>query len=120
MGKIKLEEIEIYAFHGHYTEERQTGGRFTVNLEIEAEIEKACETDALTDTYDYQQAYQIVHEEMQTPSSLLEHVAGRILDRVLQSSEKIKAAKISLAKMNPPFGGNVKAVSVELTKTKEV
>jgi 7,8-dihydroneopterin aldolase/epimerase/oxygenase len=119
VGKIFLEDIEFYAYHGHYAEERQTGGRFLVNLEIDAELEKACATDHLEDTYDYQQAYKIVSEEMQISSSLLEHVAGRILDRIIHSSERIKSATITLSKMNPPFGGNIKSVSIELTKARE-
>ena len=114
VGKILLDNIEIYAYHGHYAEEQQTGGRFIVNLEIEADIEDACNTDQLKDTYDYQQAYNIVNDEMQISSALLEHVAGRIMDKLLVSSERIKSVKILISKMNPPFGGNVKAVSVEL------
>lgn len=119
VGRILLENIEIYAYHGHFAEEQQTGGTFIINLEIDADIEKACSTDQLDDTFDYQRAYQIVQEQMQIRSSLLEHIAGRILDQLLISSEKIKSVKISVSKMNPPFGGNVKAVSVELFKSRK-
>jgi hypothetical protein len=38
---------------------------------------------------------------------------------LIVSSERIKAVKISLSKMNPPFGGNVKSVSVELFRKRE-
>lgn len=114
MGKIRIEDIEIYAFHGHMQEESKIGSRFLVNLELDTALEEACHSDKLDDTFDYELAYTIVKEEMQTSSSLLEHIAGRILQRLLDASALIRTVKISISKMNPPFNGNVKAVSVEL------
>ncbi len=35
MGKIIIEDMEFYAFHGHYKEEQIVGNRFLVDLEIE-------------------------------------------------------------------------------------
>jgi dihydroneopterin aldolase len=116
MGKIRIEDIEIYAFHGHMEEENKIGSRFLVNLELDTAIEKACDSDKLDDTFDYEFAFSIVKEEMLIASSLLEHIAERILKRLLNASALIRAVKISISKMNPPFTGNVKAVSVELFK----
>lgn len=118
MGKIILEDISIYAYHGHLPEENEIGGEFLVNLEIDTAFEEACISDRLEDTFDYQKAYNIVKEEMDIKSSLLEHVAERIIDRILSASPLIWSAKIKLSKMNPPFGGEVKAVSVEIKKDK--
>ena len=36
MGKIIIEEMEFYAFHGHYQEEQIVGNRFLVDLEMDA------------------------------------------------------------------------------------
>lgn len=116
MGKIILEDIEIYAYHGHLPEENEIGGRFLVNLEIDTAFEDACISDNLEDTFDYQIAFNIVKEEMAVKSSLLEHVASRILERILEASRLVWSAKIKISKMNPPFGGNVRAVSVEIKK----
>lgn len=120
MGKIILEDIEFYAYHGHYAEENQIGGKFLINLEIDANIELAGLTDQLNDTFDYQKAYDIISQEMQQNSALLEHLATRIMIRIMKSSDKIISVKIKVSKLNPPFGGNVKAVSVELFRKKEV
>ncbi len=119
MGKIILEDIEIYAYHGNLPEENEIGGKFLVNLEIDTAFDDACESDNLEDTFDYQEAYSIVKNEMATNSSLLEHVASRILDRILEASPLVWAVKIKVSKMNPPFGGNVKAVSVEIKKDRD-
>jgi 7,8-dihydroneopterin aldolase/epimerase/oxygenase len=119
MGKIILEDIEIYAYHGHLQEENEIGGRFLVNLEIDIAFEDACTSDNLEDTFDYQVVFNIVKEEMAVKSSLLEHVASRILVRILEASKLVWSAKIKISKMNPPLGGDVKAVSVEIKKERD-
>ena len=95
-------------------EENKIGGRFIVNLELDTKLETSCESDKLEDTFDYEIAYSIVKEEMQTPSALLEHIAGRILRRLLDASPLVQAARVIISKLNPPFDGSVQAVSVEL------
>jgi len=119
MGKIILEDIEIYAYHGHLPEENEIGGKFLVNLEIDTALEDAFASDNIKDTFDYQQAYVIVKEEMAIKSALLEHIASRIQDRILEASPLVWAVKVKVSKMNPPFGGNVKAVSVEIKKDRD-
>mgnify|MGYP001767903293 CR=1 FL=1 len=119
MGKIILENIECYAFHGHLPEERRIGAHYRVGVEIEAAIEKAGKTDLIDDTFDYRIAYDIVCKEMKKSSALLEHVASRILDKIMLTSATIQSIQIRITKMNPPLGGNVHAVSVELTRKRE-
>jgi 7,8-dihydroneopterin aldolase/epimerase/oxygenase len=119
VGKISIEDIEVYAFHGHLVEEREIGARYIVNLEIDATIEKSCFTDKLEDTCDYQTACEIVKTEMKTSSALLEHVAMRIARGILESSQLVQSVKVRVAKMNPPVGVNVKAVSVEFCLNRE-
>ena len=119
MGKIIVEDIEVYAYHGHIPEERKIGGKFIISLEMDTAFDEACVSDKLEDTFDFQQACDIVKEEMETPSSLLEHVANRIASRLLDASHLIWSVKIKVSKMNPPLGGNVKAVAVEIRKKRE-
>lgn len=116
MGKIILEDIEIYAFHGAIPEENKIGSPYRISIELELNFDAATESDQLEDTFNYQIAYDIVREEMRQKSKLLEHVGNRIISRIFQSTDRIDAVNITVAKMNPPFGGNVKAVSVEMRK----
>ncbi len=116
MGKIILEDLEFHAFHGYYSEERKTGGRFLVNLEMDTAFDEAFNTDNLADTFNYETAYSIVCREMQKPSMLIEHLAGRIIDNIFKASKLVWAVKIRISKINPPLGGKVGAASVELQK----
>lgn len=116
MGIIRLEQIKLHGFHGLLPEEKIIGNTFCFDVEIEIDLESASQSDAIVDTYNYQQAYDIVLEEASQPSNLLEHLAGRIINRILASSKAIEVARIKVSKMNPPFGGDVNAVSVELSQ----
>ena len=116
MGKILIERMEFYAFHGHYQEEQIVGNRFLVDLEIDADMTKPAASDNLEDAVNYQVAYKLVKQEMKKKSSLLENIARRILDAVFDEFPDIGEAKVTIRKMNPPMGGQMRAVSVTLER----
>lgn len=116
MGKIILEQMEFYAYHGCFEEEQIIGNRFIVNLELETNTAAAEISDKLHDTVNYQKVYNLVKAEMDIKSSLLEHIARRILDSVIAAFPAITSIKLRLSKMNPPLGGKMHAVSVELSR----
>ena len=116
MGIIQLEEMEFYAYHGHYKEEQIVGNRFLVDLIIEADMDTPARTDDLRDALNYQAAYEIVRQEMQKKSHLLEHIATRILNSLYQNLKGVRKATVKVSKMNPPLGGKTRAVSVTLSR----
>ena len=119
MGLILIEGMEFYSFHGHYKEERIVGNKFTVDLTIETDMDKPAESDNLKDAVNYQHAYQIVKQEMEKKSYLLENIAGRILDAIYSEMEGIKQATIKVSNMNPPMGGKIASVSVIQSRESE-
>lgn len=116
MGIIKVNNIKLYAYHGCLEEEAKIGSWYRVDVEVKANLKKSSRTDELADTVDYVHLNHIVKEEMATRSKLLEEVAQRILDRFFKELRMIRRAKVSVAKINPPIGGNVEEVVVVLTK----
>ncbi|MFA6126735.1 MAG: dihydroneopterin aldolase [Bacteroidales bacterium] len=118
MGLIRIEQMEFYSFHGCFEEERIVGNRFIVDLEMETEMTRACETDRIDDALNYQTAYDLIKTEMKTNSYLLEHIAGRILDALFSQFPQLEKASVKVSKMNPPMGGKIRAVSVELKKVR--
>jgi dihydroneopterin aldolase len=111
MGKIQLEGMEFYAYHGHYKEEQIIGTKFIVDLEMVFETSLAEYSDQLSDTINYQEAYQIVKKEMEINAHLLESVARRILGALAQAFPQLKSIQVKISKINPPLGGKVKQVS---------
>ncbi|MDX9942114.1 MAG: dihydroneopterin aldolase [Bacteroidales bacterium] len=116
MGKIILEQMEFYAYHGCFQEEQIIGNRFVVQLELETNTTAAETSDKLLDTVNYQQVYNLVRAQMDLKSHLLEHVARRILDAISDTFPTIISMKVRISKMNPPLGGKMQAVSVELAR----
>jgi dihydroneopterin aldolase len=111
---IEIEGMEFYAFHGHFDVEKVAGNRFLVNLLIEADLNKAAQSDRLEDTLDYQKAYLAVKEEMSIPSDLLENVAYRIIRHIKNKFPEAVKVKVKVSKMTPPMGGQIERVSVTM------
>jgi dihydroneopterin aldolase len=114
MSKIQIENMEFYAYHGHFKEEQIVGNKFLVNLEMETDMTIASESDDLSDAVNYQMAYHLVKQEMEKKSHLLENIARRILDSLFKELDGIKEASVKVSKMNPPVGGKMDCVSVSL------
>ena len=116
MGTIKVNSIKLYAYHGCLDEEAKIGSEYIVDVAVKADLKKSAKTDALEDTVDYVHLNLIVKEEMAIRSKLLEEVAQRILDRFFKELPMIQKAKVAVAKINPPIGGNVEEVVIILSK----
>ena len=114
MSFIRIENMEFYAYHGHYKEEQIVGNKFLVNLQIEADMAKPANSDDLQDAVNYQKAYMLVKEEMQEKSHLLENIGKRILDRIFAELKGIDKIEVKVSKMNPPVGGKMDCVSITL------
>jgi len=116
MGKIMLEGMEFFAYHGCYKEEQLIGTKFIVDLEVEYNTASAEESDHLHDTLNYQEVYRIVKREMEIRSKLLENVARRILNSLKEAFPEAGKTTLKIAKVNPPLGGKVKQVSCVLSQ----
>lgn len=116
MGKVRLDNIRLYAFHGCMKEEGVIGSDYRVDLEVTANLKKASETDRLSDTVDYVHLHAIIREEMGIRSKLLESVAARILERIFLEVPAVKTGEVAISKINPPLGGDVQQVTVILSK----
>ncbi|PID68129.1 MAG: dihydroneopterin aldolase [Flavobacteriia bacterium] len=114
MGYITLQNIKIFATHGCLTEEAKIGSEYCVNVRVKADLKPSAQSDLLKDTVDYVALNRIVKEEMAIRSQLLEHVAERIINRILKELPMVKKVEVDVAKINPPIGGNVDRVIVTM------
>ena len=115
MSKITIENMEFYAYHGHFEEEQKIGTWFSLDLIMDVDTSKAELSDELEDTVDYSAVYQVVKEQMMIPSKLLENVGRRILNTIKERFPEVKDAQLKVRKMNPPLGGKMSFVSLEFT-----
>lgn len=115
MGKVKVNNIRVYAHHGCLSEESIVGSEYTVDVTVGTNLSKASVSDELSDTVDYVHIHQIVKEEMQIASKLLEHVAKRTINRILSEIDMVDDVEVAVSKINPPIGGDVEKVTVVLS-----
>jgi dihydroneopterin aldolase len=106
--------MHFYAHHGFFDEEQKIGNEFLVTITINLDLDSPQLTDNLEDTLNYQTIYDATNEQMQIKSRLLENVAQRILNAVKTLHPKIKKTEVRLTKINPPLGGHVERVEIQL------
>lgn len=116
MGKIKLKNIKLFAYHGCLIEEGQIGSEYRVDLSVKADLSTSALSDNLTDTVDYVHLNNIIKYEMAIRSKLLETVANRILNSILTEIKTVKSACVFISKINPPIGGDVDMVTIQMKR----
>ena len=114
MGKILLEGMEFFAYHGCYKEEQVIGTKFIVDLTVEADTSAAERSDHLKETLNYVALYHLVKKEMEEKSHLLEHVAARIMDSLKKEFPQVTAIELKISKINPPVGGKMHRVGFSI------
>lgn len=119
MGIIRIENMNFYAYHGCFAEEQAIGTRFKVDVVLATDTSKAQQSDNIQDTVNYLSVYQTVKREMMIPSHLLEHVADRIANAVMEEFSAVDSMSVKVSKLNPPLGGQMECVSVEIEKRRD-
>ena len=113
MAILRLANLEFTGHHGVTEEEKERGGRFEVDCEIETDIAGAAASDDLRDTIDYDLVYGIIREHLEERRyNLLESMTQRLKDDI---GQKTGASKIRLRvrKMAPPATGHTGYLEIE-------
>lgn len=109
---IGLRDLEVFAYHGYYPEERAKGNTFIINVQVT--LNSWPDTnDELNNTLNYEELYQICMDEMKITCKLLETVAVRIANEIT-SRYDIAGGSIKIEKCQPPLEAKIKSSFVEL------
>ncbi len=114
MITIHLHKLEFFAHHGLYDEEKKSGNKFEINIDICIDAENKIAT--LDDTVNYVAIYEIVSKRMLQATELLETLAQDLADEIYQYDKKIKSIKININKLSPPINNFKGIVAVSFTK----
>jgi len=114
MITVTLEAMKFHAFHGVMEEERIIGGTFLADISYKIDT-NAVESDNIKDTINYASVYDIVKEEMDNPSQLIEHVTGRIMRALKTKFPQMHETTVKISKLNPPVNGEAGKASVTIT-----
>ena len=117
--RIALNSLDIRGFHGLYDFERRQGGEYRVDAWLEMETQADQADVELEDTLNYERMLEIISEEMNKPTALLESLANRILLQFESDFKSATAAGIKIQKLNPPLEARLFSTSVEQSWTRE-
>lgn len=118
MGIIRLKNMQFYGYHGVSDSEKHLGGKFEVDLEMSLDLRKACHSDKLEDTIDYEAIYRSVESCIKEKKYyLVEAVADAIAGEIL-THHQIVSMKVRVRKPHAPVRGVLDTVEVELEREK--
>ena len=115
MTRIELTGMKFFAYHGLYDYEREKGSWFKVDVSFDCDATNAINSDSIQGTVNYEEVYKIVKEEMEISSKLIEHVAGRIHNRLQKEVKGLSKLVTKLYKLEAPVGGPLDHVSITLS-----
>ncbi len=114
---IRLAGVRGRGFHGVFEHERRDGQEFVVDVELEADLSWAGQSDALADTVNYGEigALALAHIEGQ-PLDLIEALAERIAADVLGQHRLVDEVRVTVHKPQAPVGVPFGDVTVTVTR----
>lgn len=114
-GEIKIKGLRLRAFHGVGEQEQLVGNIFEIDVTLTYPIDRAVETDDVTDTLSYADIVDIIKTCMSERSRLLEHVAGRIHSAIIKAYPIVCSGTIEVRKLTPPLGVQMQYAAVSLS-----
>lgn len=115
---VLLKDLQFFAFHGLYEEEKILGNDFKVNLEI-GYTPQHFPARNIEDTIDYAAVYQLVKNRMKIPTPLLETLVAEIAMDILAQFSLSDYVTITVEKMRPPVPQFIGSLGVSLTLNRE-
>jgi dihydroneopterin aldolase len=115
-GRILIEQLDIYAYHGFFSEEERLGQRFVLDLVLDVDLRAAALSDRLADTVDYGRAVAIVSEAFTARRyHLLEGAARAVALALFEAFAPVAGVEVTLRKPAPPIPATLGAVGVKLS-----
>lgn len=113
---IQIKKLCLYGYHGVLEQEQIVGANFYVSLEASFECQKeAFIDDDLKGTISYAEIVACIKEEMKVPSKLLESLAYRIGNKLMQEFTQIESLTLKIEKENPPMNAPCEAVGIQIS-----
>ena len=113
--EIRIELLEVYAYHGVFPEEKKKGQTFLVNAVLYTDVRRAGRSDQLAQSTDYGDVCCFITEWMENNNcNLLEAVAERLTQAVLLKYDLISGIDLEIRKPEAPIKQPFGCVSVRI------
>ncbi len=117
MDEIRIDELQVKAFHGVYEDEKEKGQYFYVNAVLHTNTREAGLKDDLNLSTDYAKICSLIRSVMLRESyDLIETVAEHIAEEILLGFPLIRAVDIEVRKPEAPVPVEFKSISVRISR----
>ncbi|RLQ87699.1 dihydroneopterin aldolase [Notoacmeibacter ruber] len=112
---IRMENCGFFARHGVFQEEEVLGQRFYVDVVLQLEVGDALETDSLSGTVDYGEAYDLIAQVVLGERRyLIESIALTAAKTLVERFDAVIGAEVTIRKPNAPVRGVLDFVEVKV------
>ncbi len=111
MDILRVNGIQVYAYHGCIPEEAQVGGYFTINAAFWGDFRQAVQSDDLSNAIDYVSVAKVVNEQMAIRAKLIETVAYNMVDALKAQFAMAQEVEVTIIKHRAPIEMPVEEVS---------
>ena len=116
-SEIRIEELEVYAYHGVFPEENEKGQTFYVNAVLTFDTRAAAQEDRLELSIDYGEICHFITGWMQDHTcKLIETAAERLAGEILKKYPALDAVELEIRKPRAPVGLPFGSISVHIKR----
>lgn len=117
MDKIKIENLEVFANHGVFPEEKKLGQKFLVSAVLYLDTRKAGRTGDLKESVDYGGISHFIDCFMREHTyQLIESAAEQLAEALLLETPHLERINLEVKKPWAPIGLPLETVSVEIER----
>lgn len=117
MDEIRIDNLEVYAYHGVYPEETQNGQPFFINAVLYTDTRAAGQKDDLKLATNYGEVCRFINQFMKDHTyRLIEAAAENLARELLQEFSLIDSLDLEIRKPKAPIGFPFESVSVKINR----
>jgi len=120
MDTVMIRGLRVYAYHGVKEDEKRKGQPFELDIDVAADLHKACQSDCIDDAINYSSVTKCaVRTMLAEKNDLIERAAQRVADAILQEFPA-KEVTVTLKKPRAPVAADFEYMAVRITRRREV
>jgi dihydroneopterin aldolase len=116
---IFISGLSLHAYHGVMAHEAKVGQSFSIDLELDIDLSDAARSDKVADTVSYDKVAECASAAFLAQRfRLIEAVAGRVADAILETFPRVQAVKVTIHKPHAPIAATFSDVGVTLFRAR--
>ncbi len=113
MDKIVIKNLNIFAYHGVFEEEKKNGQLFRISAELRLSLRKAAQQDDLRLAVNYADVCELIQEvTTREKCDLIETVAENIAAEILMKYKTVNGVRVKVSKPDAPIDMTFEDVAV--------